>query len=121
MNAITPIIRNSKPLPAPIYFVINQWGEILDGGDKRHDEAVSYVRHLNNGDRIAMFDAREFCSENATMLRDVTEEMVREAYEAGEVEVGDVVVGVYLGMWSDDDQERAAYDASRKLEREYRA
>lgn len=105
----------THPIPSMIYVVLSQYGEVLDCGSKTRTEAVEYACYLHITDRIAAFDARDFSATGAASLRDVTEEIVREAYDAGYINKGDSLVGEHLGIYTADDIAATKDDFDRDM------
>lgn len=109
----------THPIPSTIYVILSAHGEVLDCGSKTREEAIAYARHLQTTDRVAAFDARDFASTGAASLRDVTEEIVREAYDEGYFADGDSLVGAILGIWPDEDHAATKADYDRDIEVAY--
>lgn len=105
----------THPIPSTIYVILSAHGEVLDSGSKTRNEAISYARYLKITDRIAAFDARDFSATGAASLRDVTEEIVREAYDAGYINKGDSLVGEHLGIYTVDDIAATKADFDRDM------
>lgn len=105
-------------IKSEMYVVISTHGYVHDAGSMIRSEAVSYVTQLDGGDRIARFDVHDFMNSGASSLRDVTEEIVREAYDDQGIPFDSKIAGWYLGIWPDDEDgaaTKADFDRDMRL------
>lgn len=112
----------THPIPSMIYVVIDRHGNVHDAGSMTRADAVDYVTQLDGFDRIASFDVHDFMNTGSSSLRDVTEEVVRAAYDDQVIPFDSKIAGWYLGIWpGDEDGSASKADHDLKLAREYAA